>query len=94
MTPAVIERKVPAQKATFTIVGRTEYAAPILALTNTVYQVTGKVTFIPEADGSYIVRGSLGENYSAVWIENETTGKTVGEKTEVNGPSKLGVFEK
>ena len=48
MTPSVIERNIPAQKATFTLVGRTEYAAPILALTNTVYQVTGKVTFSPE----------------------------------------------
>jgi hypothetical protein len=94
MTPSVIERNVPAQKATFTLVGRTEYAAPILALTNTVYQVTGKVTFSPETYRSYIVRGELGENYSAVWLEDEVTGKTVGEKIEVNGPSKLGTFEK
>ena len=94
MTPSVIERNVPAQRATFTLVGRTEYAAPILALTNAVYQITGKVTFSPETYRSYVVRGELGENYSAVWLEDEVTGKTVGEKIEVTGPSKLGVFEK
>lgn len=94
MTPSVIERNVPAQQATFTLVGRTEYAAPILALTNTVYQVTGKVTFSPETYRSYVVRGELAENYSAVWLEDEVTGKAIGQKIEVNGPSKLGTFEK
>jgi hypothetical protein len=94
MTPSLIERNVPAQNATFTLVGRTEYAAPILALTNTVYQVTGKVTFSPETYRSYVVRGELGESYSAVWLEDEVTGKTIGEKIEVNGSSKLGTFQK
>lgn len=94
MSPSVIERNVPAQKATFTIVGRTEYAAPILALTNTVYQVTGKVTFSPETYRHYVVRGELGQNYSAVWLEDEATGKLIGEKIEVKGSAKLGTFEK
>lgn len=94
MTPAVVERNVPAQKATFTLVGRTEYAAPILTLTNTVYQVTGKVTFTPETYRSYVVRGELGESYSAVWIEDEITGKAVGNRIEIHGPAKLGVLEK
>lgn len=94
MAPSVIERNIPPREATFTLVGRTEYAAPILALTHTVYQVTGKVTFSPEKDRSYVVRGELGENYSAVWLEDEVTGKTIGRKIEVNGSSKLGFFEK
>ncbi len=94
MSPSVIERNVPAQKATFTLVGRTEYAAPILTLTNTVYQVTGKVTFNPETYRSYVVRGELGENYSAVWLEDEANGKMIGERIEVKGPAKLGTFEK
>lgn len=94
MSPAIVERNVPARRATFTLVGRTEYAAPILALTNTVYQVTGKVTFAPETYRSYVVRGELGENYSAVWLEDEADGKLIGERIEVKGPSKLGTLEK
>jgi hypothetical protein len=94
MSPSLIERNVPARNATFTLVGRTEYAAPILSLTNTVYQVKGTVTFKPEDYRKYVVRGELGENYSAVWLEDEVTGKTVGEKIEVHGSTKLGTFEK
>lgn len=94
MSPSVIERNVPARRATFTLVGRTEYAAPILALTNTVYQVSGKITFAPETYRSYVVRGELGENYSAVWLEDEADGKVIGEKIEIKGPAKLGTFEK
>lgn len=94
MTPSLIERNVPARNATFTLVGRTEYAAPILTLTNTVYQVKGAVTFKPEDYRNYVVRGELGESYSAVWLEEELTGKTVGKKIEIHGSAKLGTFEK
>lgn len=93
MIPSVIERNVPAQEATFTLVARTEYGAPILAWTNPVYQVIGKVTFSPETYRSYVVRGELGENYSAVWLEDEVTGKVIGKKIEVDGPSILGIYE-
>jgi hypothetical protein len=94
MTPHVIERNIPAVLATFKIVGRTEYAAPILAILNPVYQVSGLVKFDPGEFKSYVVRGQLGENYSAVWIEEETTRKLVGDKIEIHGSASLGLFEK
>jgi hypothetical protein len=58
MKPAVIGRQVPASKAKFTIAGRTEYAAPILALTNTVYEVTGEIEFVPSPIGPTQSKGS------------------------------------
>ncbi len=94
MAPVLMERKVPVQIATFKIVARTEYAAPILALSNTVYQVIGKVSFTPEVGKAYVVKGELGENYSGVWIEEESSHKVVVNKTEVNGSAALGFFEK
>jgi hypothetical protein len=94
MTPVVLERKVPAQSSTVKIVGRTEYAAPILALTNTVYEISGDVKFTPEKDRAYIVKGELGENYSAVWIEDSESNVIVGEKIEIKGSAKLGTFQK
>lgn len=94
MTPVVVERKVPSQPLTFKIVGRTEYAAPILALTNSVYEVSGNVKFSPEKDRTYIIKGELGESYSAVWIEDAETNSVVGEKIEIKGSAKLGVFQK
>lgn len=94
MAPEAIERQVAAGPAVITIVGRTEYAAPILALTNDVYEVTGNVSFIPEENKTYAVHGELGENYSAVWLEDDADHKVIGEKIEVHGSAKLGIFQK
>ena len=87
MSTALVERNVPAQLATFTISGHTRYAAPILALTSgpQLLGVTGTVTFAPEQYKRYVVKGELGERYSAVWIEEELDGggtRMVGNKVE------------
>jgi hypothetical protein len=94
MTPALVERNVPAKASTYRITGRTGYAAPILALTNPVYEVTGTVSFTPEPYKTYVVRGELGASYAAVWMEEEGTQKIVGEKIEVRGSSELGILQK
>lgn len=94
MEPFVLDRKVPAKMCTVLIVGRTEYAAPILALTNTVYEVSGELTFKPEPGKTYVVVGELGEEYSAVWIEEEESKQVVGNKVEVKGSAALGFFAK
>lgn len=94
MTPVVLDHDIPAQECRVTIIGRTQYAAPILALTNKVYEVRGEVAFRPQSDAVYVVRGELGEDYSAVWLEEEGTGQIVGEKIEVNGSAALGFFQK
>jgi hypothetical protein len=87
MTPMLVERNVPARAASFTIVGRAQYAAPILAIVKMgrIQDVTGIVKFSPEPHKTYVVKGQLGENQSAVWIEEVVEGgpwKRVGEKIE------------
>ncbi|HRQ59888.1 MAG TPA: hypothetical protein PLN31_20930 [Azoarcus taiwanensis] len=94
MTPYLIERDIPAHTAALVIVGRTHYAAPILALTSTVYEVKGNVQLSAKAGTSYVVRGELGESYSAVWIEDDAGVVVPGTKVEVDGSAKLGFFEK
>ena len=94
MTPRILQREVPARPIKLSIVGRTEYAAPILAMVNTVYQVKGVVEFTPEKDKTYIVRGDLGNSYSAVWIEEESSKNLIGQKFEIHGPAKLGFLGK
>lgn len=94
MTPAVIKRDVPATAATFTLVGRSNYAAPIQELINPIYQVTGDIEFTPAQNGRYVVKGVLGESYSAVWLEDLQTGAVIGRKIEAKGSSKLGILEK
>lgn len=94
MTPEVISRQVPITPIVVTIVGRTEYAAPILAFTNDVYEVKGDISFTPEANQIYSVYGELGENYSTVWLEDESNQRVVGNKIEIHGSAKLGIFQK
>jgi len=86
MEPVVIERAVPARAQDLTIEGTTVYAAPILALMGTVYHVEGKVRFKPEPGRRYLVKGVLGEQYSAVWIEDEASHEPVTEKIEKKEP--------
>lgn len=94
MAPEILGREIPARPTTLKLVGRTEYGAPILALTNAVYQVKGDVQFEPEANKSYVVKGELGENYSAVWLEEVGTRAVVGKKVEIKGSAKLGILKK
>ena len=94
MTPSAYGRDVPARPSTYTIVGRTHYAAPILELLNRVYEVSGDVNFTPVPDRSYVVKGVLGDDYSAVWIEEVRTGQLVTKKIEVKGSAALGILAK
>lgn len=94
LTPYGYGRDVPARAATFTIVGRTHYAAPILEMTNRIFEVRGDIQFAPEPNRSYVVKGKLGNDYSAVWIEDAATGQPVGPKVEVKGSAALGFFQK
>lgn len=94
MTPYILQNPIPVKPTVLSIVGRTEYAAPILTLTNTVYQLKGEVEVNPEPNKTYVVRGELGENYSAVWLEDQETQTVIGKKIEATGSTKLGTFEK
>jgi len=86
--------EVPSKEATFTIVGRTEYAMPIQALTNAVYEVKGDIVFSPISNEKYIVKGALGKEYSSVWLEVKGTGEVIKNKIEIQGNSSLGFFDK
>lgn len=93
MTPEVVERNVPAEATSYTIEGRTEYAAPILALSDKVFRISGKVSASLAPYRTYVVRGALDESHSAVWIEDIETHEIVG-KLEVSGSTELKWYEK
>jgi hypothetical protein len=94
MTPQGAERPVPARDAAFHVVGVTHYAAPILELANTIYIVEGVVHLSPLDGGAYVVKGELGADHCAVWIEDEKTGAQVGNKLLAKGPSEIAAFKK
>lgn len=76
------------------VIGRRDYAMPIVALVSNIYEIKGEVTFIPVADHLYTVRGVLSETASSIWIEDTNTGEVVGKKIEVGGSTAIGIFEK
>jgi hypothetical protein len=92
MTPIIVQRPVAAALLHVEIAARTGYAAPIQALVGPIYEIKGPVEFTAEAGKTYVVRGELGQAYSAVWIEEESTGALVGKKFEIKGSAKLGIL--
>jgi hypothetical protein len=93
MEPQGASRSVPAREATFHINGRTHCAAPIQELTNTVYLVHGNVQFTPAAGATYLIKGELSADHSAVWIEDKATHAQMGSKLLIRGPAKAGIFD-
>ena len=47
--------------------------------------VKGTIEFTPEADATYVMRGSLTPEAYAVWIENDATHAIVGNRLSVQG---------
>jgi hypothetical protein len=95
MRPVLLDHTVPAgTPVTVTVTGRTHYGAPIQEMTNTIYQVSGDVTFTPIANHVYDVKGYLREDRSAVWIVDNVTGDVVGKKVLLKGSAALGFFSK
>lgn len=87
------QNSVPAKEHVFTIVGRTDYAMPMRALSGKVFNVKGDVKFSPQENEQYEIKGNLSEAKSEVWIERVSNGEVI-EKFEVEGSSTLGFFEK
>lgn len=93
MTTSTIDRDVEIKPMTLTIMGRTDYAAPIQALTNPVYEVKGQIKFNPEKNKTYVVVGELSEANSKVWLEDAETHQVIGNKIETHD-AKLGIMQK
>jgi hypothetical protein len=85
-------RDVQPQQSVFSLLGRTYYAAPILAMTKPVYELQGDVTFTPETGRSYVVKGILAKGRSAVWIEDDK-GQVMDHKI-TKADAELGLLEK
>lgn len=89
-----ISRKVPAEEATFTVMGRTHYAAPILAMVNPVYEITGDIKFTPLPNHDYYVEGKMDDDHSVIWIRDNTTHQQVADKIEIKGSTRVGLLQK
>lgn len=78
------ERLVPVKSMTVKLRGSHITGAPVHAIASkaagTYFTVEGVVSFSPQANTRYIVKGELARDGSSVWIEEESTGRIVTEK--------------
>ena len=93
------DRDVPARKAVFHVVGRTQYAAPIDQFLHTILEIQADIEFSPQPNHGYTVKGHLFDNgnddsYTALWIADDQTGEPVTPKVEIEGAPSLGFFQK
>lgn len=79
LSPVTFARDVPARLSTFTIEGRIGYGAPIQEIVNqsTVYSIERRITFTPESNKTYVVKGTLTAERKEVWLEEADTGKRI-----------------
>jgi len=86
IVPVYVEHAIPAGRpVAVTIRGHSYHTAPILSILNTEYDVSGTITFTPTVNRIYEIKGKLGDNYSAVWIQETATGRIMGQKIEKRG---------
>ena len=67
-------RELPAKQTTLTLRAEVEYGAPIQAMLNTgtLYKAEKKLTFTPQSNKTYVVKGVLTADKQDVWLEDDT----------------------
>jgi hypothetical protein len=81
-----ISRKMPLTTQRIHLVGQYFHIVPIVAMfgSEDKYTIKGMVTLEPKANTHYVIKGSVSEAYSAVWIEDHQ-GKIVTNVVERMG---------
>lgn len=79
LTPVTYSRDIPATLSVLKLEARIGYGAPIQELLNssTVYTAESIISFKPESNKTYVVKGELSDDKKEVWLEEADTGKRV-----------------
>ena len=77
-----IERRIPAGKVRFKLVGSYAFAMPLQTLFKSAsdYAVEGEIDVVLREGGRYRITGALDAYRREVWIEDEEAGQILGEK--------------
>lgn len=85
VAPVALTNELPLRPARVRLQVATQYAAPMLALTNPTCRVDGDVAFTPEAGKAYRVAGRITAEACEAWIEELATTQPVTEKVSGKG---------
>lgn len=80
VAPVALTNDLPLRPARVRLLATTQYAAPILAMTNPTCQAQGDVDFTPEAGKAYRVAGRIAADACEAWIEDMATKQPVTAK--------------
>ena len=84
LTPVALTNELPLRAAQLRLQAATQYASPMLAMSNASCRTFGEVRFTAAEGKRYIVNGQIAENVCEVWIEDLATRQPVTEK--ISGP--------
>lgn len=80
-----LTNELPLQALRVRLQATTQYAAPVLVLTNPTCRVQGEVDFTPEAGKAYRVTGRVAADACEAWIEDLATHQAVTAKVSGKG---------
>lgn len=80
-----LTNELPLQPTRVRLQAATQYAAPILAMTNPTCRAQGEVDFTPEAGKTYRVTGRIAADACEAWIEDAATQQAVTAKVSGKG---------
>ncbi|MGQ3052234.1 MAG: hypothetical protein ACT6S0_10660 [Roseateles sp.] len=85
VAPVALTNELPLRPVRVRLQATTQYAAPVLALTNPTCQVQGDVAFTPEAGKAYRVAGRIAAEACEAWIEDLASRQPVTDKVPGKG---------
>ncbi|KQV52637.1 hypothetical protein ASC95_07365 [Pelomonas sp. Root1217] len=84
LAPVALTNELPPQSARVRLQAATQYASPLVAMSNPSCRTVGDVSFTPQDGKRYTVAGHIAADRCEVWIEEMATGQVVTEK--LTGP--------
>jgi hypothetical protein len=84
VTPVVLTNELALRPAQVRIQAATQYASPVVAMSNASCRTVGEVSFTPQDGKRYVVSGQIAADVCEVWIEDLATKQKVTET--ITGP--------
>lgn len=85
VAPVALSNELALRPARVRLLAATQYAAPMLAMTNPTCRAEGEVAFAPEAGKAYRVAGRIAAEACEAWIEDLATKQPVTDKVTGKG---------
>lgn len=84
MTPYMVSRDTTIEKHIFTVAGFVQFATDAQGMFGDSMLIEKEITFKPEVNQIYTIKGELSKNGSNVWIEDKNGSKIQGELVSKN----------